>query len=151
MPGAIPSREYFYTVDREGRLRHQGTVLDDPGFVDFFFRQLRPNDTARHPDHPFVSPCGREMNFVRAADRVIVFRRLIDERALLYAATLTVPFEPRSLRVSREGVLYHAAPVGELGRLVPAVTMDLIDRIEETEHGFAITTVQGPALIPALE
>jgi len=151
MPGAIPSREYFYTIDREGRLRHQGTVLDDPGFVDFFFRRLRRNDTGRHPSHPFVSPCGREMNYVRAADRPVVFRRLINEQSLLYAATLTVPFTPRSLRVSREGILYHAAPVGEFGRLVPAVTMDLIDRIEETEHGFAFTTAAGPAPIPALE
>jgi len=74
-------------------------------------------------DYPFVSPCGLyELNFVRPADSVIVFQylqekkmnnqedRLEDARELelVFAATLSQPFSPCKLALSkRSGRLYH--------------------------------------------
>lgn len=40
-------------------------------FLDFFFSQVRRNDTGLHPTYPFVSPCGREMNYILPADMPI--------------------------------------------------------------------------------
>ncbi len=110
-------RQYFYFLDRDGILYHEGTALTDPKFLNFFFKNLRPNTTGFFEDrYPFVSPCGKEMNFLQPEDTPIVFSRL-ENGALFYAPTLSVPFEPEQLRFSDEGILYHPAPVGQWGRI----------------------------------
>ena len=125
-----PAREYFYDVDLFGRLLHDGGELTEPRFLDFFFKRLRPNDTGRFGDYPFLSPCAGELNFVRAVDRPIVFRRLNGDK-LVYAATLTFFFEPGALRVSAGGRLYHPAPVGEVGLLHSHLALQLGERIRQ--------------------
>ncbi len=111
------TREYFYTIDERGRLLHDTTEITDRTVLRQFFRRLKLNTSGRHSAYPYVSPCGPEMNFVRAADTPIVFRRLVDETSLEYAAGLQQPFRADELRFSPEGILYHRAPVGGFGRL----------------------------------
>ena len=143
------AREYFYSVDVHGRLWHAGTELADAGFLDAFFRRLRDNDTGRHLDFPFLSPCAGELNFVAAADRPIVYRRLVPDLGggtgvgpvhLLHAGTLTVPFDPAALRVSAAGRLYHPAPVGGHGLLAAALTLGLAEQLVDSDaaSGFAL-------------
>jgi hypothetical protein len=71
-------RQYFYNVDLQGRLfleetmpKNIATSLKSAKFLDFFFKQLRPNprDGLFADEYPFISPCGKEMNFVRPFER----------------------------------------------------------------------------------
>ena len=136
------TREYFYTVDREGRLYHDQSELTDPDFLTFFYKRVRANDTGRHPGHPYLSPCGKELNFIHPADTPLVFSRIETAPAtqsgatgpaaetLVYAPGLSVPFDPRGLRFSENGVLYHRAPVGDFARLGSDLTLELGRRIE---------------------
>ncbi|EKU22542.1 hypothetical protein NGA_0443110, partial [Nannochloropsis gaditana CCMP526] len=77
-------RRYFYTVDLQGRLyleespvKNMTSCLKDDKFLNFFFRQIRRNDTGLHPSYPFVSPCGKEMNYLLPADMPVVFHDLL--------------------------------------------------------------------------
>ena len=73
---ANESRHYFYAVDTRGLLyleethkRNVATALKDPQFLRFFYTMLRPNTTAFYRDtHPYVSVCGKELNFVLPED-----------------------------------------------------------------------------------
>jgi hypothetical protein len=131
-----PKREYFYTIDTEGRLWHAGTELQDPVFLDFFFRRLRSNDTGRHADWPFVSPCGIERNFVRARWPVVF--HTLEQSVLRYAATLEMAFDPSALRVTSDGRLLHPAVVGGHGAFTQRLTLQLGESIRETEGGYLL-------------
>ena len=144
-------RRYYYYVDLQGRLFLDGcdpkniaTSLKDGRFLDFFFTRLRARDATTPPrrerarssgssvrggiapdfapSFAFISPCGREHNFVRAADTPIVFHSLVRAIAptggppcgsapdtLLYGHSLAQPFAPKHLRVcATSGRIYHA-------------------------------------------
>ncbi len=132
----VADREYFYRVDLKGRLLHDGTELTASSTP--FFRRLKRNATGRHPTHPFVSPCGREWNFVQADDRPIVFHTLTSVPELCYAFSLTVPFDPQSLWRNAVGRLYHRAPVGELGLLSSSLVLSLAERLVEVGDGYGL-------------
>lgn len=123
------TRDYYYTVDTNGNLWLDSVLQDDPNFLDYFFRRIAPVATDHYPDFPYVSRCGNEMNYVRPADTPIVFNRF-DGTKLYYAGSLNVMFRPDKLYYTGDGVLYHAAPVGGVGRLVPQIAMDLAGNIE---------------------
>ncbi|GBG29258.1 UPF0598 protein C8orf82-like [Hondaea fermentalgiana] len=102
-------RKYFYHVDLLGRLyledmlpKNIATSLKSPKFLNFFFTRLRPNELGEFEEYPFVSPCGKEMNYIRPADTPIVFDKLEkDEKDgkeyLYYAADMKEPFDPSLL------------------------------------------------------
>ncbi|XP_009466919.1 PREDICTED: UPF0598 protein C8orf82 homolog [Nipponia nippon] len=94
-------------------------VCGDVGFLTFFFKQLEPNRSGRYEtEFPFLSPCGRERNFLRCDDRPVVFTQILPRAGkiplLSYCGggeRLVVPFQPESLMVLPEnGRLYHPAP-----------------------------------------
>ncbi len=130
--------EYFFEIDLHGGVHHEGDEVKDIHFLDFFFRQMRPNPTGRHEEYPYYSPCERDRNFIRAADTPIVFHRLT-ENYLEYGGALTYPFEPEELRFSSDGILYHRAPVGEFGRIAPAAVMKLAESIAPFGPYYALT------------
>ncbi len=144
-------REYFYTIDRTGRLFHDGTELTDAAFLNFFFKRVRANESGRHPQYPFVSPCAGELNFIRPADTPLVFKRLThggDEPALLsYAPDLAVPFAPRDLRFSENGVLYHRAPVGEFARIAAEPTLELTRQVETWGPYYSYLSAEGTSTV----
>jgi acyl-coenzyme A thioesterase PaaI-like protein len=152
MPPLQPQREYFYEIDLHGRLWHEGSELTDEGFLRFFFRHLRPNTTGQHPDYPYVVLCAGERNYVRCADTPIVFQRYADGQ-LLYAGGLAVAFVPELLRFSAEGILYHAAPVGEWGRLAPAALLELARWLEPwgPYYSLHLPELRFPVVIEPLE
>ena len=123
------SREYYYELDARGILTLDGVVQDDPAFLDFFFRRRAPTANPDYPEYPFVSRCGEEMNYLRVNDTAIVYAGFHDGR-LEYAHSLSTAFAPDRLSYSAEGVLYHWAPVGERGRLVPHVAIEIAKNIE---------------------
>mmetsp|Transcript_11757 Transcript_11757/g.23132 ORF Transcript_11757/g.23132 Transcript_11757/m.23132 type:complete len:241 (+) Transcript_11757:116-838(+) len=121
-------RKYFYHVDLLGRLfledmlpKNIATSLKSPKFLNFFFTRLRPNTLGEFEEYPYVSPCGKEMNYIRPADTPIVFDRLeTDEEDgkeyLMYASDMKEPFDPSLLQwASDTDRLYY--PIREHKRM----------------------------------
>ncbi|KAK0553573.1 hypothetical protein OC844_006279 [Tilletia horrida] len=107
-------------------------------FLDFFFQRLGPNpaldrssasstppkkqtpvalaraeleNDALQEGYPWLSPCGPEMNFVKAEATPVVFRELDEEGFLHWGGSLKVPFDPAQMVVDIEtGYLYHPSP-----------------------------------------
>ena len=54
-------------------------LSSDKAFLAFFFKRLKVNASGKYSeDFPFVSPCGREMNYIRCYDRPVVFQHVLD-------------------------------------------------------------------------
>lgn len=147
MPQYSMKREFFYDVSDRGVLTLDGAVHDDPWFLDYVYRRLAPTANPLYPDYPYVARCGDEMNFFRPADTPIVFTRF-DDNDLGYAAGLTVRFQPSALAYTANGVLYHAAPVGEYGRLAPNVAMSVAARISPWGPLFGYDDEGSRAMVP---
>jgi hypothetical protein len=64
-------REYRYTVDRDGRIFHEGSEIIDPLVLRFFLRAMQ-----RTPDGRYLVLCQREQNWFEAADTPFVVQRL---------------------------------------------------------------------------
>ncbi|XP_029110923.1 UPF0598 protein C8orf82 homolog [Scleropages formosus] len=144
-------REYFYYIDHQGQLflddtkvKNFITCFKDQQFLAFFFSRLRPNDSGRYEEHfPFVSPCGRERNFLRCEDRPLVFTHLLPGRGqgegggaerLSFCGggdELCVPFRPEALFADpASGRLYHPCPerAGAVGLLRSSLAFELSAR-----------------------
>jgi Domain of unknown function (DUF4505) len=95
------------------------TSIKDERFLDFFFRMVRPVGPAEvevmtkfdisKDEYPFVSPCGKELNFIRPAATPIVFHTFHQKNStLIYAGTKAQEFFASGLAVSKDtGRLYH--------------------------------------------
>ncbi|XP_063777192.1 UPF0598 protein C8orf82 homolog [Pseudophryne corroboree] len=120
-------REYFYYIDHQGQLflddmkvKNFITCFKDKQFLVFFFKQVQRNKSGRYEEHfPYVSPCGRERNYIRCDDRPVVFTHLLGDepsgaQQLSYCGggdKLAVRFEPEKLVMLPEnGRVYHPAP-----------------------------------------
>jgi len=125
------TREYFYFIDHQGmlflddaRIKNFTSCFKDKKFLAFFFKRVKMNETGRYlEEFPYVSPCGREMNFIRCDDRPIVFTHLLSQDAkdvFCYAHVneLFVDFQPDHIFMDPEnGRVYHPGPskVGGIG------------------------------------
>ncbi|RDD47231.1 UPF0598 protein C8orf82-like protein [Trichoplax sp. H2] len=146
-------REYFYYIDHQGQLflddikiKNFVTSYKDKKFLQFFFKRIRINNTGRYQEEfPFISPCGREINYIRCDDVPIVFTHLVEESLsdiskikkskypatnfLSYAgSSLSVPFSPRKLcMLPKSGRIYHPAPrsVGRVGLIKSSLAIEI--------------------------
>ncbi|MEO6595652.1 MAG: DUF4505 family protein [Planctomycetota bacterium] len=130
------ARHYFYEIDRQGVLWHNGTALTDAAFLRTFFARLQSDEHAAFPGYPFVSRCAGEPNYVRAEVTPIVFRSLDADGLLHGNGEVRIRFDATSLRIDPHDRLFHGAPVSGLGFLTPAVTMELAPAIEAVDGGF---------------
>ncbi|KAM0793336.1 hypothetical protein ACM66B_000792 [Microbotryomycetes sp. NB124-2] len=138
-----PTRTYLYDVDVHGQLflsdtkqRNFVTCFKDPAFLKFFYSRVKMNEgvdpeslTLKSEGYEFVSPCGKELNFVRPADTVVVFQSLTSDGGLTWACrppppsdgqhadlgesqkeAFVVKFEPDKLKADSRGYLYHPSP-----------------------------------------
>jgi hypothetical protein len=64
-------REYYYVVDRDGRIFHDGTEIVDPLVLRFFLRAMQLTPDGRH-----LVVCQKEHNWFRAHDTPFVVQRL---------------------------------------------------------------------------
>lgn len=121
-------REYFYYIDHQGmlflddaRMKNFTSCFKEKKFLKFFFSQIKLNKTDRYKEFPFLSPCGRERNFIRCDDLPCVFTHLIlkdtpsgKEEHLSFGNAgdlMTVPFQPSEICMQIEtGRVYHPAP-----------------------------------------
>ncbi|XP_068093996.1 UPF0598 protein C8orf82 homolog isoform X1 [Hyperolius riggenbachi] len=144
-------REYFYYIDHQGQLflddtkvKNFITCFKDKQFLAFFFKQVRRNTSGRYEeDFPYISPCGRELNYIRCDDRPIVFTHLLPGEGsglqqLSYCGggdKLVVPFEPEKLVMLPEnGRVYHPAPekTGGVGLVKSSLAFELSPCFEFT-------------------
>jgi hypothetical protein len=111
-------RHYFYVIDTRGQLfleetmpRNIATSLKDFKILNFIIKNLRPNQTEFHPDIPFISFCGKEVNFVSPMDPFssICFKDCRwDANQLIYGGDLAHPFDPLLLAYHPDsGRIYH--------------------------------------------
>lgn len=126
--GNSPSsvRRYFYNVDLNGRLFLEETLpkniassIKDEKFLNFFFSRIRLANSEEKQfletfgftdDYPFVSPCGKEINYVRPACTPIVYQSIIN-KTLTYGGNLTQSFQHSDLAICKNtGRLYHKLP-----------------------------------------
>ena len=144
-------RNYFYYIDLQGRLfledmvpKNIATSLKSEKFLNFFFRQLRHNNTGKFTEYPYVSPCGKEMNFIKSADLPFVFLEYEKvNNTLAWGNSLTLPFEPGKLVLSvKTGRLYHpfvnpnrVDGAGQLGLLKSHLALQFSDFISADEDG----------------
>ncbi|KAK5981891.1 Protein rhodnius neglectus [Trichostrongylus colubriformis] len=141
-------REYFYYINHEGmlflddsRYKNFTSAYKDVDFLNFFYKQLRLNETDRYKDSfPYLSRCGREHNFLRCDDRPIVFTDILDNGTMMRIgqSARTYPFQPTTLSMLRNGRLYHKAPFEEYGLIVSKTADKLFPLFTFDGHGFPV-------------
>ncbi|KAG9471624.1 hypothetical protein GDO78_013969 [Eleutherodactylus coqui] len=138
------TREYFYYIDHQGQLflddtkvKNFITCFKDKQFLAFFFKRVQRNESGRYMDNfPYISPCGRETNYIRCDDRPVVFTHLLSDESLgaqhlSYCGggvKLIVKFEPEKLVMLPEnGRVYHPAPekTGGVGLVKSSLAFEL--------------------------
>jgi len=115
---------------------------------------------ARHlcSEYPFVSLCGKELNFIRPYTLPVVFADLVNaERksishlsrltwtqdpltpslpfSLTYASSLSTPFQLSSRRLTGDGKIVHPVSAGSLGILSSWLSAQLEHSISTTTQG----------------
>lgn len=130
-------RKYFYYIDIHGRLFHDNTELIDKKFLNFFFKRVTKNDTGSHTDYPFISPCGKEMNYIKVADTPFVLKNMIENK-LYYAPDLFVEFQPQELMYSQSGSVYHPVNSASMGRFHTNLLLKISENIETFEDGYIL-------------
>uniref|UniRef100_A0A8D8LUA6 UPF0598 protein C8orf82 homolog n=1 Tax=Cacopsylla melanoneura TaxID=428564 RepID=A0A8D8LUA6_9HEMI len=115
-------REYFYYIDHNGmlflddsRMKNFTSCFKEKKFLVFFFQRLRKNETGRYEDDfPFVSPCGRERNYIRCDDVPIVYTHTVSTLEGEFFChnhagdDLKYPFNPSQIYMSiTTGRIYH--------------------------------------------
>ncbi|XP_044582095.1 UPF0598 protein CG30010 [Cotesia glomerata] len=120
-------REYFYFINHQGmlflddaRMKNFTSCFKEKKFLTFFFKRLKINDTNRYAnDFPYLSLCGKEINYVRCDNLPIVFTHIIQYKNgsdfLSYGYgedSLMVSFEPNKLFMNiQTGKVYHPGPI----------------------------------------
>lgn len=126
----------------------------DKKFLAFFFRRLQLNTTKRYTtEFPYVSPCGKETNYVHCDDLPVVFSHLLtpdskpvedvaslgsssdgqegSDLVLSYGGAgdkLVFPFQPDQLHMLPEsGRVYHPGPdkLGGVGLIKSSLAIEL--------------------------
>ena len=55
--------------------------LTDKKFLEFFFKRVKVNTSGRYEtEFPYLSPCGRETNYIHCDDLPVVFSQLLDSQ-----------------------------------------------------------------------
>lgn len=105
------------TTSKEETLpKNVATSIKDPKFLNFFFSRIQlPRledqsfllENGILQDYPYVSLCGREVNFIRPAALPIVFHTKKEDK-LFFGGNLDHRFCPSHLAVSpKSGQLFH--------------------------------------------
>lgn len=116
-------RRYYYVIDLRGQLfiensvRNVATSMKDKKFLDFMSKNLKPNDSGFAHHIPYITLCGKEMNFVTPIDTkaAIVYKDITPPShegdasyKLHFGGTLTQDFDPKLLAFCNDnGRFYH--------------------------------------------
>jgi hypothetical protein len=120
-PSQQIEREYFYVMDDKGQLflndckyKNFISCLKDKQFLNLFFHLLRKNNSSKYLEYPWMSPCMKEMNYLRIEDKHACcvfgsFHQSGEEWQLKIGSSEIVQlFNPSLLSVDAEtGRFYH--------------------------------------------
>ncbi|ESO90829.1 hypothetical protein LOTGIDRAFT_206699 [Lottia gigantea] len=142
-------REYFYFIDHQGQLflddakmKNFTSCFKEKAFLKFFFTRIKKNESGRYEqEFPYISPCGRERNFIHCDDRPIVYTHIlpkfIDNKDYLsYGGAgdlLTVLFEPEKVcMLPQSGRVYHPASLkyGGVGLIKSSLAIEFSKHFE---------------------
>lgn len=110
-------RNYYYYLDKEGRIWHQGTEIADPRFLYLVHRGLKKIDNG------YLVICQGEYCYFQLEDVPYVVQDLalhkneqgkLQQIDLIFPGGYTEVLDPSTLRVSKENVLYARVRSGEL-------------------------------------
>jgi len=140
-------REYRYTVDRDGRIFHDGSEIIDPAVLRFFVLGMQ-----RTPDGRYLVPCQGEQNWFDAADTPLVVQRLLphmDQGALasidlVLAGGYREGLEPATLQADASH-LYCRVRRGALRARFGRVAVQQLAPYLAEADGDLVLTVQGCA------
>ncbi|KAK9719547.1 protein of unknown function (DUF4505) [Popillia japonica] len=139
-------REYFYYIDHQGmlflddsKMKNFTSCFKEKKFIQFFFNQMRLNNTDRYTNFPYLSLCGREKNYARCDDYPFVFTNVIEKKTksgetelhLAYnhaADLLSLKFMPEKIFMLPEsGRIYHPAPsrIGSIGLIASKLAIEI--------------------------
>ena len=101
-------REYYYTVDRDGRIFHEGSEILDLVVLRFFLRAMQ-----RTPDGRYLVICQGERNWFETPDTPFVIQRVrcgieqgrLVSAELYFAGDYHEPLAPENLE-SESSYLY---------------------------------------------
>lgn len=144
------TREYFYYIDHQGQLflddakmKNFTSCFKEKDFLVFFFKRIKENDGKYSDEFPYISPCGREKNYIRCDDTPIVFTHFIEaptsegkSDCLSYGGAgdrMTQVFEPENVCMLPDtGRMYHPAPeqYGGIGLIKSSLVIDLSKNFE---------------------
>lgn len=121
----------------DARIKNFTSCFKDKKFLVFFFKRIKKNETGRYEkEFPFVSPCGRERNFIRCDDVPFVYTHVIPDtedangHRFCYGHAgdeMHEKFEPeKMIMLPRTGRVYHPAPqrVGGIGLVRSALAIE---------------------------
>ena len=110
-------RHYFYTIDIKGYLYISTTTtknfvscLKDKAILLFMYKQLRLNNTQQYNDYKYISPCGKEINYIKHDDdNACIGFTSFDKDKLYYAGDqISTVFNPSSIVINKtNGRIYH--------------------------------------------
>jgi hypothetical protein len=129
-------REYRYTVDRDGRIFHDGSEIIDPAVLRFFLLAMR-----RTPDDRYMVPCQGEQNWFEAPDTPFVVQRLrprsdkgqLASIELVFAGDYHEPLDPATLE-AEGGHLYCRVRSGAFrARFGRIAVQQLADHLVEAD------------------
>ncbi|ELT94848.1 hypothetical protein CAPTEDRAFT_177483 [Capitella teleta] len=153
--GTNKRREYFYYIDHHGqlflddaRMKNFTSCFKETKFLHFFFSRLKYNDSGSYnEDFPYMSPCGRERNYIRCDDLPIVFTKILqpedpsEPTLFSYCGAnelLTVPFHPEKICMLPEsGRIYHPGPpeTGGVGLVKSSLAIEMSKSFEFGDSG----------------
>ena len=110
----------------------------DVKFLNFFYNRLKINENGDYEDvFPYVSPCGREQNYVRVDDLPVVYTKLLgedcDTELVINGSDLRFPFDPSKVHMDQHnGRIYHTGPekLHGVGLLSSKLAIQLSSRTE---------------------
>lgn len=129
----------------DAKMKNFTSCFKERKFLKFFFDRVKFNDSKRYnQDFPYLSPCGRERNFIRCDDTPIVFTHVVantqgcDKLQYNHAGDiLQIDFQPSQIYMNPEtGRVYHPAwpKVGNIGLIRSKLSIEL-SKYFEFENG----------------
>jgi hypothetical protein len=133
-------RQYDYTVDRDGRVFHDGSEITDPAVLRFFLRVMQ-----RTPEGRYLALCQGERNWFETPDTPFVIQRLrwpdgdgAADIELVFAGDYHEPLDPATLE-AEAGHLYCRVRSGALpARFGRVAVQQLGSHLVESDGGVAL-------------
>ncbi|CAB0015348.1 unnamed protein product [Nesidiocoris tenuis] len=123
----------------DSKMKNFTSCFKDKEFLVFFFKRIRPNETDRYVEFPYISLCGRERNYIRCDDTPLVFTHVRpaengpgDIFCYGHAGDLMhLPFEPDKLFMCpTTGRVYHPCEerFGSVGLVMSKLAIEISPR-----------------------